>query len=275
MCWLYFLSVTALIYAGTLASSTIKYHVKYISFSLYCIFLACVTSLFCFINPRSSYNLVIVQKALKIFNFEWLFGVNITIKNGENIKNCKKPFVVVSNHQSAIDALIMIKSSPNGTAPLAKEILFYVPIFGQVCWLCGTIFINRKQGKVAIDIMRKVGQEMKKKLTSLWIFSEGTRHQLDEVMPFKKGAFHLAIQGEIPIVPVAISNYRNVIDTKNKLFDGGSIRVYCLPPITTVGLSSNDVDSLMEKVHKAISNTFNQDQREHLELYSHLMPVKK
>ena len=183
------------------------------------------------------------------------------------MQNCEKPFVVVSNHQTSLDAAILLNVSPNGTAPLAKKILLYYPIFGQVCWLCGTIFINLQKSKSAIEIMKKVAREMKEKVTSLWIFPEGTRYQEDKVMPFKKGAFHLAIQAKVPVVPVVIGNYRNVLDRKAKRFDGGVIRIKCLPPIKTDGLTVDDVNDLTEKVHKIISNCFDEDFKAHAELY--------
>ena len=249
-------------------SKRAKYHIKYIAFHLYCIFLALLCGFFClFHKPGSSENLKIGQLFMRLIKFEWLFGLKIEIKGHENLLDSKRPFIVVSNHQTSIDALIMLKTSPNRTAPLAKKILLYVPIFGQVCWLCGTVFINRKHGKTAIEIMRKVGSKMKKKMTSLWIFPEGTRYQLDKVMPFKKGAFHLAVQAQVPLVPVVIGNYRNVLDRQNKRFDGGVIRVKCLPPIVTTGLTVDDVNEFTDKVFKIISEEFEKDYNDNLHLY--------
>lgn len=249
-------------------SKRAKYHIKYIAFHLYCIFLALLCGFFClFHKPGSSENLKIGQLFMRLIKFEWLFGLKIEIKGHENLLDSKRPFIVVSNHQTSIDALIMLKTSPNRTAPLAKKILLYVPIFGQVCWLCGTVFINRKHGKTAIEIMRKVGSKMKKKMTSLWIFPEGTRYQLDKVMPFKKGAFHLAVQAQVTLVPVVIGNYRNVLDRQNKRFDGGVIRVKCLPPIDTTGLTVDDVNEFTDKVFKIISEEFEKDYNDNLHLY--------
>lgn len=249
-------------------SKRAKYHIKYIAFHLYCIFLSLLCGFFClFHKPGSSENLKIGQLFMRLIKFEWLFGLKIEIKGHENLLDSKRPFIVVSNHQTSIDALIMLKTSPNRTAPLAKKILLYVPIFGQVCWLCGTVFINRKHGKTAIEIMRKVGSKMKKKMTSLWIFPEGTRYQLDKVMPFKKGAFHLAVQAQVPLVPVVIGNYRNVLDRQNKRFDGGVIRVKCLPPIDTTGLTVDDVNEFTDKVFKIISEEFEKDYNDNLHLY--------
>lgn len=270
--WILVITVVML-YILSQVSSTAKYHIKYIGYLLYCIFLTCLCGVFCIFRPGSSKNIFIAQFILKVIRFEWLFGLDIQIEDWDNLLNAKKPFVVVSNHQTAIDALILLKASPNGTAPLAKKILLYVPIFGPVCWLCGTIFINRKKGKSAIDIMKKVGQEMKEKMTSVWIFPEGTRYQLDKVMAFKKGAFHLAVQAKVPIVPVLIGNYRNVIDHENKRFDGGVIRVKCLPPVHTENV--DNVDTLVEEVQQLLSNEFEKDLEKRSSIFENIQPIKR
>ncbi|XP_057301165.1 1-acyl-sn-glycerol-3-phosphate acyltransferase alpha-like [Hydractinia symbiolongicarpus] len=270
--WILVIAVVIL-YILTQVSSTAKYHIKYIGYLLYCIFLTSLCGVFCIFRPGSSKNIFIAQFILKVIKFEWLFGLDIQIEDWDNLLNAKKPFVVVSNHQTAIDALVLLKASPNGTAPLAKKVLLYVPIFGPVCWLCGTIFINRKKGKSAIDIMKKVGREMKEKMTSVWIFPEGTRYQLDKVMAFKKGAFHLAVQAKVPIVPVLIGNYRNVIDHKNKQFDGGVIRVKCLPPVHTDNV--DNVDTLVEEVQQLLSNEFEKDLEKRSSIFENIQPIKR
>ena len=255
-------------------SPTLKFYIKYTLLCFNYIFLAACSGLFSLFNPGSSKNLYIAQFISRVIGIRWLFGFDVVLEDWERLMNVEKPIVIVSNHQSMIDALIMLQTSPNGTAPLAKRSLLYVPIFGIVSWLYGTIFINRSKGSSAIQMMHNVGLQMKEKCTSVWIFAEGTRHQNDKVGAFKKGAFHLAIQAQVPIVPVVIGNYRNVIDCNNCLFDGGVIRAKALQPITTDGMESEDVDELMTKVHRIISNSFDEDYEKHAELYKDLIPPK-
>lgn len=273
--WLYILAFLAITIILLNVSQTVKYHVKYIGYLLYCIFLAFCSGLFCLLyKPGTSKNVFIPQFIIKLIQFEWLFGLKIKFKNLEYLHEVTKPCVVVSNHQTSLDALLLLIASPIGTAPLAKRVLLYVPIFGPVCWLCGTIFIDRTKGKTAIEIMRKVGKEMKEKMTSLWIFPEGSRYQQDKILPFKKGAFHLAIQAGVPIVPVVFGNYRNVIDRKNHRFDGGEIRTICLPPISTEGKTVDDVNELLESTHKLMSEAFDEDYKSHPEIYKDVVPLK-
>jgi len=271
----YVIGFLTMLYGLTTISPALKYHVKYTAFCLYCIFIASCSGVFCLLyKPTSSMNIFIPQFFIKYTGFKWLFGLTLKFKNLEILHNIKKPCVVVSNHQTALDAMLLLIMSPLGTAPLAKRILLYVPIFGPVCWLCGTIFIDRTKGKTAIQIMKKVGEEMKEKMTSLWIFPEGSRYQQDKILPFKKGAFHLAIQAGVPIVPVIFGNYRNVIDRKNKKFEGGEIRTICLPAISTEGKTVEDVNELVEETHKVISQAFDEDAKSNFKVYSDVAPLK-
>jgi lysophosphatidate acyltransferase len=87
---------------------------------------------------------------------------------------------------------------------------------------------------------------MREKQQSVVIFPEGTRSYSAEPMllPFKKGAFHLAVQAGVPIVPIVAENYSRVLNVKARRFDSGTIRVKVLDPIPTKGLTASDVDSL-------------------------------
>jgi lysophosphatidate acyltransferase len=91
---------------------------------------------------------------------------------------------------------------------------------------------------------------------SCFLFPEGTRsHQRDNSMlPFKKGAFHLAISGQFSIVPLVFSTYGDVCDSKRRRFEGGDIRIKVLPRISTKGMTSADVDTLVQMTHEKMMN---------------------
>ncbi|KAK5278065.1 1-acylglycerol-3-phosphate O-acyltransferase [Exophiala xenobiotica] len=107
---------------------------------------------------------------------------------------------------------------------------------------------------------------MKEKRQSVLIFPEGTRSYSAQPMllPFKKGAFHLAVQAGVPIVPIVAENYSNVLNIKARRFNSGTIRVKVLDPIQTKGLTPADVDNLTrdtrEKMLDAITD-MGRDQR--------------
>jgi len=158
--------------------------------------------------------------------------------------------------------------------------------------MSGTVFINRSNNKSAVASMAQAGEDMKRKKVSyssrpctsvapdgqisLWIFPEGTRHLSaeDDLLPFKKGAFYLAVQCEsgrigtgiyhsraagVPIIPVVCQNYHFLMDGKTR-FKRGTLRIKgeltkprilqlmtVLPPIPTTGLTTADVPALMDK----------------------------
>ncbi|KAK4912678.1 hypothetical protein LTR28_013862 [Elasticomyces elasticus] len=72
------------------------------------------------------------------------------------------------------------------------------------------------------------------------------------LLPFKKGAFHLAVQAQVPIVPIVVANYSEVLDTRRRVFRSGRIPVKVLKPVETKGLGKEDVDALVERVRSAM-----------------------
>lgn len=255
-------------------SQTLKFCVKILIIGVYSLIVPTCCSVVALFNPGSSKNLFLAQFFNRLLRTEQMLGIRVERTDWFHLLEARRPFVVVSNHQSMLDVHVMVQYSPNGTAPIAKKSLLYVPIFGIVSCLCGAVFINRSKGQATIDAMRKVGVEMKRKDTSLWIFPEGTRNNLDRVGDFKKGAFHLAIQAGVPVVPVVVYNTRNVIDTENYMFNGGVIRVKALPSIDTDGMTSNDVDDLTHKVHALIYEEFDEDFKNNESMYKHVLPLK-
>jgi len=231
----------------SIISSTVKYFVKYTLYHLYMVAIFALALIPCSLRPGSAENIVVGRYMYYGSKFVWwLFGFDIVGEGTENIDNIKAPCVFMCNHQSSLDALVIAKYAPKPTGSLAKKSLLYVPFFGWASWMAGTVFIERKS-HTAVEVMKKLVGEIKRKKTNIWIFPEGTRCQNDSMLPFKKGGFHLAIQAQIPIVPVVIGNCRNFLDIPNKIFESGTLRVKILPPIDTTGLTNDDATSLAEK----------------------------
>lgn len=117
----------------------------------------------------------------------------------------------------------------------AKKSLRVVPFLGWFMALSGTVFIDRTNRSTALKAFEGAAREMQGKRQSVFIFPEGTRSNADGPMllDFKKGAFHLAIQAGVPIVPVVIACYVGVLSVREKRFRGGSV-----PVIGTIHFSS-------------------------------------
>ncbi|CAO1619565.1 unnamed protein product [Parajaminaea phylloscopi] len=181
-----------------------------------------------------------------------LTGIRFTVEGEENFKKAQ-PGVLVGNHQTGIDILYLGRIFPKMASIMAKQELKLAPLLGQYMLLSGAVFIDRKSRKDAVKAFDQVGTAMKKNKLSLWIFPEGTRSNLPvpDLLPFKKGAFHLAVQAQVPVVPVVCENYNRLFDGKTR-FEGGTIRIKVLEPIPTQGLGKDDVNELTERVRNVM-----------------------
>ncbi|KWU41936.1 acyltransferase-domain-containing protein, partial [Rhodotorula sp. JG-1b] len=184
-----------------------------------------------------------------------LVGVTLRVEGRHHLEE-NRPAVLVGNHQTMIDILYLGAVFPKGTAIMAKRELLYTPLLGQFMYLSKAVFVNRAKREDAVKVFAKVASEMKRKSLSLFIFPEGTRSAsaVPSLLPFKKGAFHLAVQAQLPIVPIVCENYAHVYHAKSKRFDGGEIVVRVLPPISTEGLTSShdDIQALTDKTRNAM-----------------------
>lgn len=150
----------------------------------------------------------------------------------------------------------------NKCTVVAKRELFFAWPFGLAAWLCGLIFINRMQSDRAREQLCKASENIKNKRIKLWIFPEGTRRNTGHLHPFKKGAFHVAIDAQIPILPVVFSSYKSFLDDKKKHLNNGRIIITTLPPIPTAGLTKLNLDELMQRTYDAMNKEFQLSSKE-------------
>lgn len=143
---------------------------------------------------------------------------------GQQYLQKEEASVIVSNHQSSLDILGMFHIWPimGKCTVIAKKELFYIWPFGLAAWLSGLIFINRVNSNEAKSTMNNCTDKLIKEKTKLWIFPEGTRYNDGEIHPFKKGAFHVAINSGMPIIPVVFTAYKTFLDSKLKEFKSGN-----------------------------------------------------
>lgn len=158
----------------------------------------------------------------------------------------KLPALIISNHQSEMDIYVLGKIFPPKCVVTAKKSLKYVPLLGWFMSLSGTFFIDRASRQKSIGTLNRALADLKSRQGGLFMFPEGTRSKslTPTLLPFKKGAFHLAVQGQIPIIPVVVSNTSNIYSMKEKNFNRGTIKIKVLDPISTTGLTKEDVGKL-------------------------------
>ncbi|CAO3568176.1 unnamed protein product [Mortierella alpina] len=174
-------------------------------------------------------------------------GVTFNIVGEEHLENT--PAIVVCNHQSSMDMMVLGRVFPMRCVVMAKKELQYFPFLGIFMTLSNAIFIDRKNHKKAIESTTQAVADMKKHNSGIWIFPEGTRSRLDtaDLLPFKKGAFHLAIQSGLPILPIVSAGYNHIYDSAKRSFPGGELEIRILEPIPTTGMTADDVNDLMER----------------------------
>lgn len=205
-------------------------------------------------RPRHPHNLVAWSAICK--HFHVISGCRYSFRGLHHLENLGA-CVVVANHQHAIDGTGMNKlwaALKRCTIVAKKEVLYAGP-FGLGLWLGGVIFIDRLNSEKSREAINKVSTKLKKDNLKLWMFPEGTRRNTGEIHAFKKGAFHVAIAAQIPILPIVYSQYY-FMDEKQHKFDNGNIIISVLPPIPTEGMTVSDVNDLMDQSHKLMSEEF-------------------
>ncbi|KAI9341542.1 hypothetical protein DFJ73DRAFT_843573 [Zopfochytrium polystomum] len=192
-----------------------------------------------------------------------LLGVRVTMDGREHFAQCGRPAVFVCNHQAMLDLYMLGYVLPEKCVVMAKDELFYAPFIGQQLYFGNNIFISRENQKSAFKTMRYVSNEMKRRKLGLFMYPEGTRSNqtTNDLLPFKKGAFRLAIDGQFPVVPIVISTYGDVSNPKQGLFRGGKVHIRVLPPISTEGMTVADVGSLTESTRDLMLKTLREISR--------------
>jgi len=189
-----------------------------------------------------------------------VLGLKYEMKGAKNIEK-NRSYVIISNHQHAIDlmAMMQVYDHLNNLVVVAKHGLKWLGPFGLALQFIGTVFVRKGHLKESLPILNNLTQTAKAEGTSVYLFPEGSRHLAQEdknaMLPFKKGAFHVAIAGGYPILPVVISEY-NFIDPKNKKFESAKVTLETLEPIETTGLRKEDINELIEKVRSNMIATF-------------------
>uniref|UniRef100_A0A8D0HJR0 1-acyl-sn-glycerol-3-phosphate acyltransferase n=1 Tax=Sphenodon punctatus TaxID=8508 RepID=A0A8D0HJR0_SPHPU len=236
-------------------SPAIKFQVKIGFYCVLCVVASALTVPLCLLRHggRTVRNMRIIKNVVR--TFKYLYGLRFEVKGLEHFKT-EGPCVIVSNHQSILDMMGLMEILPDGCVQIGKrELLFTGPV-GFVMYLGGVIFINRKSTSNAKSVMSGVAQAMMEENVKVWVYPEGTRNGNGDLLPFKKGSFHLAVQTQVPIIPVVYSTFTAFYNPAKKLFTSGKIQVEVLPPIETKGLTGDDVTVLTEQCRNTMRETF-------------------
>jgi 1-acyl-sn-glycerol-3-phosphate acyltransferase len=165
----------------------------------------------------------------------------------------RRPYVVVSNHESFVD-ILLISHLPWEMKWLSKAELFRIPVLGWLLMLAGDIPIKRGFGPSAIEAIARCRTALANRV-SVMIFPEGTRSTTDDLLPFKDGAFRLAIDAGVPILPLVVHGTSSALPKHDWRFGRSTAVVRVLEPIDTIGLTPADVPTLKDRVRRLIIET--------------------
>jgi putative phosphoserine phosphatase / 1-acylglycerol-3-phosphate O-acyltransferase len=185
-------------------------------------------------------------------------GIKLAIKGEEHIWP-HRPAVFIFNHQSNADALIVVKLLRNGIRGVAKKELQRIPILGQIMKASGTIFLDRTDKEKSIEAMKPAIYSLKGG-TSVVIFPEGTRSYDYTLGKFKKGAFHLAMQAGVPIIPIVLKNAHDVMPRGKGLLNPTLVEVIVMPPIHTHDWNKTNLDEKINGIRNLFLKELNQEE---------------
>lgn len=236
-------------------SRTARFYVKIGLYCVLCLSFSAVASIVCLLRHggRTVDNMSIISWFVR--SFKYVYGLRFEVRGQKNLE-VDGPCVIISNHQSILDMMGLMEILPKRCVQIAKrELLFTGPV-GLIMYLGGVYFINRQRARTAMSLMADLGDLMVKDNLKVWIYPEGTRNDNGDLLPFKKGAFYLAIQAQVPIIPVVYSSFSSFYNVKTKLFTSGTIRVQVLDAVPTSGLTEADVTTLVDTCYQSMRDTF-------------------
>ncbi len=185
----------------------------------------------------------------------WLTKVNpmwkVKLYGAKKIKNRRNPYVVVSNHQSMAD-IPCISFVPWEMKWVAKKVLFNFPVAGWLMRLAGDIPVNRSDKTSRGSVYGKARKVLDHNC-SVMFFAEGTRSKNDLVLPFRDGAFKLAIDAQVPILPIAVDGSHDCLPKHSWIMTKTAhVRIEVLDPVSTENMTMADAPQLRDKVRNII-----------------------
>lgn len=188
-----------------------------------------------------------------------LIGLNLSIK-GEHHLWSHRPAVFLFNHQSNVDMVIIARLLRRDISGVGKKEIGDIPLIGRVLEFSGVVLIDRKDTQRAIETMGSLVDTMRIEGKSVCMSPEGTRSITPKLAPFKKGAFHLAIQAGVPIVPIVIQNSSDIMPKGEMIYRPATVEVEVLPPVDTSGWSVETIDEHVASVRNMYLEALDQDQ---------------
>jgi 1-acyl-sn-glycerol-3-phosphate acyltransferase len=180
-------------------------------------------------------------------------NVKLTADGLENVESGRS-YIVMANHRSMYDIPVLhyLLGRGRDLRWIAKQELLRVPVFGWAFRVSRHVAIDRENRVAAIDALKRAARESRAGV-SFVIMPEGTRSTTGELLPFKRGGFHLALDAGLPILPVAILGSDALMRKGSWYILPGAIHLSVRPIVETRDVGREQIDELLERVRSAIS----------------------
>ncbi len=179
-----------------------------------------------------------------------LIPMRVRVEGREHL-DPQRSYVLVSNHQSQSDVLVLYGWLGVDFKWVMKQELRRVPGIGVACDRLGHIFIDRSDHAAAVATLVAAREKIVDG-TSVIFFPEGTRSRNGQLLPFKRGAFRMALDLGLPILPLTVAGTRDVLPAGTSDLLPGSVRFVIHPPVEVAGLAESDCATLCEQVREVI-----------------------
>lgn len=201
--------------------------------------------------------LIFGEEATNLFAVVWaktacfLVPLNVKVLGEENLSN-DKSYIVVANHQSMADIIILQAHVKLTIKWVMKKELESIPLFGIACKKLGCIYVDRFNHASALASMNRAQKNLSKK-SSVVFFPEGTRTRDGKLLDFKKGAFRFALATGLPILPVTIKDSMKILPTDSLDVSPGTTTITIHSPIFMENKTIDDLDKILLMVKEAIA----------------------
>jgi 1-acyl-sn-glycerol-3-phosphate acyltransferase len=170
--------------------------------------------------------------------------------SGVRIKDPRRPYVVVANHESYAD-IFLLSTLPWEMKWLSKAQIVRLPLMGWMMQMAGDIAVQRDSRESRAASIEAVRDRLCKKV-SVMIMPEGTRSRTEDMLPFRDGAFRVAIEMQLPILPIAIAGTRNAMAADSFIFNHATAEARVLEPVDTAGMTLADEPALKDDIRERI-----------------------
>lgn len=203
-----------------------------------------------------------------------MVGMDLDVYGEKNLW-AERPCIFIFNHQSKADVVILAKLIRKDIGGVGKQEIKNIPVLGQIMEWAGTVFIDRKNSTNAIKAMEPLVEAIRKDGKSICIAPEGTRTLSPKLGPFKKGAFHLAIQAGVPIVPIVIHNAGDVAPKNEFVMRPATVRIDVLPPVDTSQWDAKSVNIHVAEVRNMFLKALGQPEEDVEKAVAKTKPAKE